>query len=102
MKTHIFDSYNDKIFISASSGTLFLCFSQTRQEYCKNTIPQVTQLSINTSNLATIIMSNIEINNEAAGQFSNLKRRTFGIECEFIGLTSKNISQDAIYGAGIE
>ncbi|KAG9843238.1 hypothetical protein KCU98_g6995, partial [Aureobasidium melanogenum] len=40
-------------------------------------------------------MSNIEINNEAAGQFSNLKRRTFGIECEFIGLTSKNICQDA-------
>ncbi|KAG9724872.1 hypothetical protein KCU73_g13314, partial [Aureobasidium melanogenum] len=40
-------------------------------------------------------MSNIEINDEAAGQFLNLKRRTFGIECEFIGLTPKNISQDA-------
>jgi hypothetical protein len=40
-------------------------------------------------------MSSIEFNNEAAGQFSNMKRRTFGIECEFIGLTPKNISQDA-------
>ncbi|KAH0024168.1 alpha/beta-hydrolase, partial [Aureobasidium melanogenum] len=40
-------------------------------------------------------MPNIEINDEAAGQFSNLKRRTFGIECEFMGLTPKNISQDA-------
>lgn len=40
-------------------------------------------------------MSNIENNNEAAGQFSGLKRRTFGIECELIGLTPKNISEDA-------
>ncbi|KAG9607349.1 alpha/beta-hydrolase, partial [Aureobasidium melanogenum] len=40
-------------------------------------------------------MSNTEIKNEAAGQYSKLKRRTFGIECEFIGLTPKNISQDA-------
>ncbi|KAH0370280.1 hypothetical protein KCU65_g2720, partial [Aureobasidium melanogenum] len=47
------------------------------------------------SNIESINVSDLKIDNEAAGQSSELKRRTFGIECEFIGLTPKNITQDA-------
>ncbi|KEQ97484.1 hypothetical protein AUEXF2481DRAFT_602122 [Aureobasidium subglaciale EXF-2481] len=40
-------------------------------------------------------MASINTNRETAGQFSDLKRRTFGVECEFIGLIPTKSPLDA-------
>ena len=95
LKTHTLESYNDYI-LCLPRAAHFLFVSSAI--FIKNIIgihgKSYNPLSIRNIVVIqpTINMSGIQINNEAAGQFSNLRRRTFGIECEFIGLTPKNIS----------